>query len=351
MTNLEHVHFSESVTLVNVELSFGERFRSAFICTMNEKPPSQGLTVDDQTVTTARQISIWLADPKLTGDRIAVLIAILDHSDAAGRCWPSQGRIAGQLGWSRSRICRLIGELQEMGYLITEFRKRPNGGNASKLYRLCCARFNPGMGAGQGAKPMSSGAQDPVAERDRHRTEPNKEDLSNAEGAVFQNGSQGEGSFNSEPIPQLLSTWEPTAATRLLGEQLRPDLEFDEVLNRFRIVFAGQKICRPDDAWRKWFARERFCRKGTTSRPQSGGGISRPQHRDVQLPAVSKRRVGFDHPNPRVRQLAVMDFGARFGLARKMGLERGWSQSEIKAAARDPELLARSEIPIPTEAE
>ena len=238
-----------------------------------------------------------------------------------------------------------------MGYLITEFRTRPNGGNASKLYRLCCARFNPGMGAGQGAKPMSSGAQDPVAERDRHRTEPNKEDLSNAEGAVFQNGSQGEGSFNSEPIPQLLSTWEPTAATRLLGEQLRPDLEFDEVLNRFRIVFAGQKICRPDDAWRKWFARERFCRKGTTSRPQSGGGISRPQHRDVQLPAVSQRRVGFDHPNPRVRQLAVMDFGARFGLARKMGLERGWSQSEIKAAARDPELLARSEIPIPTEAE
>lgn len=48
--------------------------------------------------------------------------------------------------------------------------------------------------------------------------------------------------------------------------------------------------------------------------------------------------------------LAIMDYGSRYGLARKLGLDRGWPIEEIRSAARNPELLAGSELKISNQA-
>lgn len=326
--NTTQVQLSESDTEVNVESSIRRQDSLGFIVMMYKTPQNQGLGDPVPPISMPQQLAIWVDDERLNGDRIAVLVALTRFADIGGRCWPSQGTIADRLGWSRSRICRIISDLQELGYIRTEFRRRANGGNTSKIYRLIGARW----AVDQASEPLCKRAHPPVSERDSIITHPTKELLSNAHGANICDGEREREGVPQIKAEEITSTWSPSTEARRLGEQLRPELEFDEVLKRFRIVHAGRKTQNAEDIWRKWFARERFCRK----RPIDRSPIRQIRGGEAVYLTPGRERAGSHHTDPEIREIAARSYIDRYGMALKVGRELSWPAEEIRALANDP---------------
>lgn len=70
-------------------------------------------------------------DARLSRAAVWCLMALDEHYNAAeGAAWPSQPRLAVELGSSRTRVCHSIAELTETGYISVERRGR------GKQYRM-----------------------------------------------------------------------------------------------------------------------------------------------------------------------------------------------------------------------
>lgn len=63
------------------------------------------------------------SDRRLPGRSIAVLMALWEHADEKGYCWPSQGRIGRLTGIDRPDVCKIIGGLEALGYLVRAGRR------------------------------------------------------------------------------------------------------------------------------------------------------------------------------------------------------------------------------------
>lgn len=66
----------------------------------------------------------------------ATLLALADHADKAGRCFPGQKRLARMSGNCERAVRKHLAWLAEAGLIIRERRARPDGTRASDRYSL-----------------------------------------------------------------------------------------------------------------------------------------------------------------------------------------------------------------------
>ncbi len=76
--------------------------------------------------------AVWEHSRSRMGARL-VLLALADHADESGLCWPSTDRLAAMAGIDARSVRRCINDLIELGELWTDGRR---GGNHSTHYRI-----------------------------------------------------------------------------------------------------------------------------------------------------------------------------------------------------------------------
>jgi hypothetical protein len=74
--------------------------------------------------------------PDVSSTEVLVLVALADHADHKGICWPGQDGIAIKCRLSRETVNRAIKRLEERGHLFIENRRDPLGRPVSNYYRL-----------------------------------------------------------------------------------------------------------------------------------------------------------------------------------------------------------------------
>ena len=74
---------------------------------------------------------VWDAPSTLAGANRFVLMALADHANDEGVCWPGLTRIASKTALTERQVRYSLRQLEEMGYLITE----PRTGQTS-FYRI-----------------------------------------------------------------------------------------------------------------------------------------------------------------------------------------------------------------------
>lgn len=96
-----------------------------------------------------------ITDPQVSPLEKTVLLLLAMHADKGGTCFPSQGRMAKDLGVSRKSVTRAIAALCRRGLIASEERHRDvDGGRTSSLYTLNFERFSD---LSQGRDNMSQG--------------------------------------------------------------------------------------------------------------------------------------------------------------------------------------------------
>lgn len=81
--------------------------------------------------------SHWAWQQALPPAQKVVLLALADHSDDDGKCWPSIRRLVKKVNVTDRTVQRVIRDLQAAGLVSVEPRPRPDGrGATSNLYRL-----------------------------------------------------------------------------------------------------------------------------------------------------------------------------------------------------------------------
>lgn len=64
------------------------------------------------------------------------LIAIADHANEDGYCWPSQRLLMARVGCSESTLRRALDDLEKAGFIVRNERRRPDGTRASDSFLL-----------------------------------------------------------------------------------------------------------------------------------------------------------------------------------------------------------------------
>ncbi len=202
----------------------------------------------------------WLADPRVTGDMLAVLVALADHADAAGICWPSQGRIADRLGWSRQRVGRLVSQLVEAGLIRTRQLRRSDLGRSVLEYEVLALASAPAAAA---AADMTAGGQGDDTDCNSRSTDQNEE--------------LSLGAANPPTRATVDDVWQPSADTMAKARRDRPDLELSAVLDKFRAYHSGRVLLHPDRSFLLWTLRERDASYASAPNTRSHRQRSCPQ--------------------------------------------------------------------------
>ena len=77
---------------------------------------------------------VWENAPVEAGS-LLVLLALADHADDSGHCWPSVRRLAEKARLSRRHTQRVLRELETDGLIICEQGSGPFGANMYKVLR------------------------------------------------------------------------------------------------------------------------------------------------------------------------------------------------------------------------
>ena len=75
-------------------------------------------------------------DRNLSHRAIAVYCYLCDRANRNGVCYPSTRRIASDLRISRRTVFRALNELENVGLLTRQKRRRAAGGCSSNLYKI-----------------------------------------------------------------------------------------------------------------------------------------------------------------------------------------------------------------------
>ena len=89
-----------------------------------------------------------VADRRLNATDVRVLAAIGIYAGRDGTAWPSQDRIAVDVGVERATVCRAIKRLRICGYL-DRYRRRTPRGHFRNVYRLLYPAYVPLHPAGE----------------------------------------------------------------------------------------------------------------------------------------------------------------------------------------------------------
>lgn len=76
--------------------------------------------------------AVWAGAPA-SGGELLVLLALADHADDAGWCWPSAQRLAAYTRLSRRQVFRHVRRLEQRGLLEVERRAGPAAANRYRL--------------------------------------------------------------------------------------------------------------------------------------------------------------------------------------------------------------------------
>jgi DNA-binding transcriptional ArsR family regulator len=100
-----------------------------------------------------------------------VLLALADHSNADGECWPSMKRVAERSDISPRHVSRAVDELVELGLVEKANRRRHGGQYRGWDYRLNVQRTPASSGHG---RPVTSGHGRPSPADAGVRSEPSE---------------------------------------------------------------------------------------------------------------------------------------------------------------------------------
>lgn len=84
-----------------------------------------------------------IVDSRLTATALRVLCILGSHTDSNGWCSRSQGRVADELGCSRTAVNGAIKKLVECGYVQQRALVRKDGGDRSHEYRVLLDEIQP----------------------------------------------------------------------------------------------------------------------------------------------------------------------------------------------------------------
>lgn len=95
----------------------------------------------------------WAFKQPLSGHAKVILLAIADHANDEGECWPSLARIAKKASVSERTAQRYMLELADQGYLSTAGRNAPDGRTMTKKYFLHMEGLKEQGGEGDSLTP------------------------------------------------------------------------------------------------------------------------------------------------------------------------------------------------------
>jgi len=99
----------------------------------------------------------WAFEQPISATEKVVLLALADHANEHGMCWPSVSLLMQRAHVGERTVQRAIQSLEDGGFIVRERRKRENGSDTSNLYRLCFERVSQGMSAGISVDKRGSG--------------------------------------------------------------------------------------------------------------------------------------------------------------------------------------------------
>ena len=87
-----------------------------------------------------------------------VLLALADHADDNGQCWPGLTGVRAKCGLSESTLHRAIAELAKAGLVMITPQKRADGTQSTNLYTLQIDRVGVSNRQGEGVILTPQGA-------------------------------------------------------------------------------------------------------------------------------------------------------------------------------------------------
>lgn len=79
----------------------------------------------------------WAFERPISGNEKVVLLALADHADERGICWPSIAKLSERSCVSERTVQRILLKLVEMGLLEVVPQEDSNGRTSSNRYQLC----------------------------------------------------------------------------------------------------------------------------------------------------------------------------------------------------------------------
>lgn len=190
------------------------------------------------------KVSSWAWDQPLGGNDKVVLLALADWARDDGLCWPGQDAVAAKARVSTKTVQRLLGKLEEGGYLVREKRGDPDGGRKPDLIRLMVS----GQNVSNGNRTSDGGVSG------HPRADGNEPSVEPSESLAARPPAEKPTTYRGKKVPPLIVD----GAVRLLevfneaaGRSLSPrtaDGSASPVLKQI----VGAMLARPDvapDAW------------------------------------------------------------------------------------------------------
>ena len=100
----------------------------------------------------------WAWQVEIGGVAKLVLVALADHADDKGICWPGARGLASKCGVTERTIRANLKQLAEQGLIEAEERKRDDGSQASNRYYLNMEISSP---QGVNASPQGEAKGEP----------------------------------------------------------------------------------------------------------------------------------------------------------------------------------------------
>lgn len=84
----------------------------------------------------------WAFDQPISATDKVVLLALADHANDRGECWPSVSLLMQRAYVGERTVQRALQSLENGGFIIRERRQRENGSDTSNLYRLMLTKVS-----------------------------------------------------------------------------------------------------------------------------------------------------------------------------------------------------------------
>jgi biotin operon repressor len=161
------------------------------------------------------EASTWAWRQRISHSRQLVLLALADHADNHGVCWPSQRKIREKTGLGRTTVADALRWLERHGYILREVQKRPDGGRGSDR---CVLARDPVPDIGTPCQdpahppPKAGPAPGRKLAGKNHQKEPSRESslslppsLANAEREAGPDGGSGEDQDLGHDVGELVA--------------------------------------------------------------------------------------------------------------------------------------------------
>ena len=183
----------------------------------------------------------WAFEQPISATEKVVLLALADHANEHGLCWPSVSTLMKRANVGERTVQRAIQSLEEGGFITRERRSRENGSDTSNLYRLMFERTSTET-CGNVRKPTErSGGVNLAPHTDTHPIPMPKGIETHKEGDVIQTGgvtqTGGEGVIQTGGEGGL----HDTPRTVIKNHQIEPSISYDAEFAEFWAAYPSRQ--------------------------------------------------------------------------------------------------------------